>query len=130
MALSIVRVSEWRLRRRFNRGRYYERVLSGQLTTRMKQTHPSRTAANEPFCTWTQEVFYIDSANQEIARVHQYLRPDGTLGASGLPDPKMLVENGIAYRLRKPPKDLYETCIFGLSDRRDRLYWLLGLDVD
>jgi hypothetical protein len=25
-----------------------------------------------------------------MAIVHQYLRPDGTLGASGLPDPKWL----------------------------------------
>lgn len=25
----------------------------------------------------------------EIARAHRYLRPDGTLGASGKPDPKL-----------------------------------------
>ena len=96
----------------------------------MKQTHPSRTAAHEPYCTWTQEVFYIDAASQEIARVHQYLRPDGKLGASGLPDPKMLIENGTAYRLRPRPKNLCEAIAYTLSDRRDRLYWLLGLEVD
>src|SRR5271169_2032607 len=108
MAPPIVRVSQWRMRRRFNRGRYYERVKSGELATRMNQSHPSRTKANEPFCTWTQEVFYIDATNQEIARVHQYLRPDGTLGASGLPDPKMLVEGNVMYRLRTPPKNLFQ----------------------
>ena len=27
---------------------------------------------------------------QWVLEVHQYLRPDGTLGASGLPDPKRL----------------------------------------
>jgi len=86
--------------------------------------------ANEPFCTWTQEVFYLDAANQEVARVHQYLRPDGTLGASGLPDPKQLFENGVMYRLRKPAKNLYQQISFFLSDRRDRLYWMLGKEVD
>jgi hypothetical protein len=96
----------------------------------MKQTHPSRTKANEPFCTWTQEVFYIDANNDEIARVHQYLRPDGTLGASGLPDPKQLVENDIVYRLRKQPKNRLEKFRNFYSDQRDRLMWILGREVD
>lgn len=95
----------------------------------MKQTHPSRMKANEPFCTWTQEVFYLDATSQEVARVHQYLRPDGTLGASGLPDPKMIVESGTAYRLRKPPKNLYERISFFLSDCRDRVSWWIGIEV-
>jgi hypothetical protein len=29
--------------------------------------------------------------------VHQFLRPDGTIGASGLPDPKMMLKDGIEY---------------------------------
>jgi hypothetical protein len=29
--------------------------------------------------------------------VHQYLQPDGTLGASGQPDPKRLLHDGILY---------------------------------
>jgi hypothetical protein len=119
------------MRRRFNRGRYYERVLSGQLTTRLKQTHPSRTKANEPFCTWTQEVFYIDPVpNQEVARIHQYLRPDGKLGASGRPDPKQLVEGGVMYRLRKPAKNMWDAIAFYVSDLRDRICWRFGIEVD
>ena len=125
----IIRVSEWRMRRRFNRGRYYERLLAGELTSRMHQTHPSRTKANEPFCTYTQEVFYID-AGTEVARVHQYLRPDGTLGASGKPDPKMLVESGMMYRLRRQPKNISERIEHKLSDLRDRVYWFFGWGVD
>ena len=131
MTFPIVRVSEWRMRRRFNRGRYYERVLSGGLQTRLKDTHPTRTKANEPYCTRTQEVFYIDpTTGQEVARVHQYLRTDGTLGASGLPDPKSIVENAIMYRLRKPPSSLLERIRYSLSDWRDRLYWKIGVEVD
>jgi hypothetical protein len=33
--------------------------------------------------------------------VHQYLRPDGTLGASGLPDPKLVVHEGVVYKLAR-----------------------------
>jgi hypothetical protein len=29
-----------------------------------------------------------------VAVMHQYLRPDGTIGASGQPDPKRLVVEG------------------------------------
>jgi hypothetical protein len=105
-------------------------VLNGQFTTAMKQTHPSRTQANEPFCTWTQEVFYIDAGNNEVARVHQYLRPDGTLGASGLPDPKEVVENGIAYRLRKQPRSRRERLWFFLCDQWDRVCWFFRIEVD
>jgi hypothetical protein len=29
--------------------------------------------------------------------VHQYLRPDGTLGLSGRPDPKLVLYEGVVY---------------------------------
>jgi len=34
--------------------------------------------------------YFRRSDDLMVAIVHQYLRPDGTLGASGLPDPKWL----------------------------------------
>lgn len=37
---------------------------------------------------------YLDADGNQIALVHQYLRRDGTLGASGLPDPKWLLHEG------------------------------------
>jgi hypothetical protein len=46
-------------------------------------------------------VSYRDPNDDEVARVHQYLRPDGTIAGSGLPDPKRLFEDGIVYRLMK-----------------------------
>jgi hypothetical protein len=39
-------------------------------------------------------VSYYDSRWRLVAKAHQYLRPDGTLGASCKPDPKKLVVNG------------------------------------
>ena len=94
-----------------------------------RDTHPSRTEANEPFCTRTQEVSYFDGA-MEVVRIHQYLRTNHTLGASGKPDPKRIFEGGTLYRLRKPPKNWGESLRYFISDWRDRLCWLMGIEVD
>lgn len=57
--------------------------------------------------TRSQRVSYwatLDGKLQRVARVHQYLKPDGTLGASGKPDPKSVFHEGTLYALhRKPP---------------------------
>jgi hypothetical protein len=44
---------------------------------------------------WTQD-------GQLLALVHQYLRPDGTIGGSGKPDPKRILANDklLAVRAR------------------------------
>jgi hypothetical protein len=49
-------------------------------------------------------ISYRDRNDDEIARVHQYLRPDGSIGASGLPDPKRLFEDRVLYILEKKNK--------------------------
>jgi len=104
---TIVRVTVSEMRQRFNEGKHWERMLQGEYTAVVRENrHPSLMAANEPFCTQSQMVSYIDKENNEIARVHQYLRPDGTVGASGRPDPKRLRIGNILYRL--------ETTKFGL----------------
>lgn len=90
---------------KFNSGQYWDRAKSGEFKMVVIETrHPSLTLANEPFCTQSQMVSYRDASNNEIVRVHQYLRSDGTLGASGKPDPKRLMENNVLFRLRKKLK--------------------------
>lgn len=90
------------MQRLFNDGHYWQRAIAGELTTTvMEDRHPSLTVANEPFCTRSQMVSYRDPTGNEVARVHQYLRTDGTIGASGRPDPKRLLVDGILYRLVK-----------------------------
>jgi hypothetical protein len=51
---------------------------------------------------------YYDAANNLVAKTHRYLRPDGKLAASGLEDPKRLVENGVMHilKLPSPPEDV------------------------
>lgn len=104
----IIRVDAWEMRKLFNSSGYYEMAKSGELEANVtRNSHPPYILAPVPFCTWSQTISYRRSSDgQEMARVHQYYRPDGTLGASGLPDPKRLVIGNITYRLasgQQPP---------------------------
>ena len=81
------------MRQAFNQAQLYHRLLAGELEASARdESHLSRARAaklKSPFCTRRQMVAYKEQG-QLIAVVNQYLRPDGTLGASGLPDPKWL----------------------------------------
>ena len=64
--------------------------------------HRSPDRSGEPYCTRSQSIEYRNGAGHLIAKVHRSLRPDGTLGGLGKPDPKVLIEGGIRYRALKP----------------------------
>jgi hypothetical protein len=97
------RVTAPEICQKFNKGNYWGRAKAGEFTILvMENKHPAQTLAKEPFCTRSQMVSYRDGSN-EIARVHQYVKPNGQLGASGKPDPKRLLHNGVLYRLHKKP---------------------------
>ncbi len=86
----------------FNSGGYWEKTLAGELRAVVeRQRHPSLPLAKEPYCTRSQQVSYYEADGTEVARVHQYLRTDGTIGLSGKPDLKRLYRNGILYRIEK-----------------------------
>jgi hypothetical protein len=106
----IVRIDVWEMRCRFNKGRFWERVQAGELNAIVNRSkHPAPPQAGQVHCTSSQEVSYHDAANREVARVHQYLRQDNTLGGKGRPDPKRLLEDGVLYRLQSPPEQTPET---------------------
>jgi hypothetical protein len=93
------------MQRRFNEGQYWDRLRNGEFKPLVRESrHPALTKANQPYCTLSQMISYVDKDENEVARVHQYLRPDGTIGASGKPDPKRLLEGTTLYRLVKGPK--------------------------
>jgi hypothetical protein len=82
----------------FNEGNYVEQVKQGTLRSKLVSSrHPSSPRAREPICTRSQYLIYINSDGKKVAGVHQYLRPDGKIGASGRPDPKELFINGVLY---------------------------------
>lgn len=85
----------------FNDGNYVEKTKTGELTTEVQRSnHPSPPLSFEPFCTESQMVRYVNKRGKTVALVHQYLRPDGKIGASGKPDPKFLFHRGIVYKSR------------------------------
>jgi len=89
------------IRHHFNTSQIFEKMKAGEYHTNLtRDSHPGKIKGREPYCTRSQIVFYYDLDNNLLAVVHQYLRPDGTLGASGLPDPKWLYINNRILAVR------------------------------
>jgi hypothetical protein len=102
--VTVRRIDEVEMRRLFNEARILERVAAGELIEMcVKDTEVSLTF--EPTGTRSQTVHYVQAKGMiKVASVHQYKRPDGSLGASGLPDPKYLVIDNVIYLLASNPK--------------------------
>jgi hypothetical protein len=88
-------VDQETIRRAFNVGNFLEKLRAGELRARIHENsiHLSRRLAkarDEPRCTRSQIVSYYDGTGLRVAVIHQYRRRDGSLGGSGLPDPKWL----------------------------------------
>jgi hypothetical protein len=96
------------LRKLFNDSGYWEQYQNGLLQPKLRKSkHPSAPVAKEPICTRSQYIIYVNNAGEKVAGVHQYLRLDGTLGASGRPDPKEVLVDGILYVLETKDIDLH-----------------------
>jgi hypothetical protein len=102
--LQIKRVTSVEMCKRFNEGGFWERVKSGLLTEHVLESGVSSLLVHEPGPILSQSVSYRDSDGFEVARIHQFLRSDGSVAASGRPDPKRLIQDGIMYRLEKKRK--------------------------
>src|SRR5690242_3554705 len=95
------RIDKWEMRRRFNCGGYHKRALKGEFTVlpykpRKRPQLASSTSGQVPG-TLSGMIEFRDHNNRTIAKLHRFVRPDGTVGASGLPDPKVLFENGTLF---------------------------------
>ena len=91
-------VTSQELRRLFNEGRYWERMKAGEFFEVLyREGHPSPKDSHEPPCTRSQIIAYLNARGRQVAIVHQYLRKDGNLGASGKPNPKKLLHRGRIY---------------------------------
>jgi len=95
------RVSEAELRERFNRLGYREMLERGEIIALIERDELAK-ASWLPRCTRSQVLhYYSRDLKTTLAVVHQYLRPDGSLGASGMPDPKQVYEDGTIYALER-----------------------------
>lgn len=97
--IHLVYVSRQRIRALFNQGRYWERARNGEFTLEYIYNKPAGREAGQTRGTKSQIVAYINSNGEQIALVHQYLKRDGTLGGSGKPDPKELLEGDVLYKI-------------------------------
>ncbi|MBI3493311.1 MAG: hypothetical protein HY047_16250 [Acidobacteria bacterium] len=93
-------VSAEHIRKLFSDAKYEERAHAGEFTIAVKRSkHPAAPLTFEPICTKSQTLAYVDRRKRAVAIVHRYLRPDGTVGASGRPDPKYLVYDRVVYQV-------------------------------
>jgi hypothetical protein len=99
MSPAAILVPAQHIRRLFNEGNYKKRLDSGELQAVLRgNRHPASPRAKMPVCTRSQTVVYLTRSGKVVAIVHQYLLPNGEIGASGKPDPKYLVHNGRVYQ--------------------------------
>jgi len=84
---------------RLARGELHSRVFGYDTHLNLRQ----RQRMQEPVCTRSQLVVYVTPEGESVALVHQYRRIDGTLGASGKPDPKRLWVGDRMLMVRQSP---------------------------
>ncbi len=92
-------ITKQALQELFNNSHYPQMIGAGQLTrTRLKQSHlQDPNPGQGPYCTYSESILYTSEDPNDFVIVHQYVRPDGTLGASGRPDPKKMKIKGQTY---------------------------------
>ena len=88
----IVRVASSSLREAFNASQIPGAIERGELTAHfLRDAHILQPeSVGESYCTRGQMIRYVDARGTWIVEVFQYLRPDGSLGASGRMDPKRM----------------------------------------
>lgn len=68
----------------FNDGNYWHRALYGDLyRAPVEDDHIQRRRSGQPPCTHSQLMAYFDEQGRQVAIVHEFRRPDGSLGADG-----------------------------------------------
>jgi len=87
----------------FNKSQYPEQIRGKKLVPYYLRhrhlEHPEERG--EPWCTHAQMIRYCDRKGRWKVELFQYLRPDGSIGASGKPDPKRIFLDGTIYKIAK-----------------------------
>jgi hypothetical protein len=85
----------------FNEDRFVERTKAGELKAVVVHSGNPSPEVGLPIGSRSELISYRDINNLEVARAHQYVLPDGKLGASEKPDPKRILKDGKLYRIEK-----------------------------
>ena len=96
-------IDERNIQTLFNNSEYPEFIRSGRLKqTLLKRSHMQNPDLRQgPHCTHSESHLYTSDDGEYLVVVHQYVKPDGMLGASGKPDPKRMKLEGLIYAVRK-----------------------------
>jgi hypothetical protein len=82
---------------------FNDSTIPGQIKSRelrkkiLRQHHATPARSGQPRCTYSQILSFWDRQGNKVAICHQYKRPDGTIGGSGRPDPKLIMIEGTVY---------------------------------
>src|SRR5260370_7508854 len=96
------RINPYDLRRLFNEGYYINRITSQEFTARSVRCKP--VEANNPnigpripIGSISQTLQVLDANDNQVAEFHRYIRPEGTIGASGYNDPNRIAINHVRF---------------------------------
>jgi hypothetical protein len=101
------RVNVWDLRRLFNEGKYIDKFTRDELTARSVRCKP--VDLNSPLIGKTipkgsisQTLHLLDENEDFIAEYQRFIRPEGTIGASGFNDPKRMLIGNVRFHQEQP----------------------------
>ena len=107
MARPLKRVTKTELRELFNDGCYWERAQAGEFTERIAREDEIRERKRKKLGmaagSRSQLIEYIDGAGKVVARVHQYVKPNGEIRTDTRPDPKWLLIDGLIHAPHPEP---------------------------
>ena len=99
------RISIEEMRRRFNTGKYWERLRAGELEEHSIVYHPNtrypEVILRHPGAVSVTSRYRVRATGRDVAEVHYFRLPDGSVIPNKRPDPKLLFEDGVWYHLEK-----------------------------
>ena len=105
--LSAKHVSASKLRQLFNESQYPELIRQNQLIKEVVKSRPLPAKVllekGFPAGTKTETIIYRDSATKlYFLKIHQYVFSNGPSERRGMPDPKVILLDGIMYCFESP----------------------------
>lgn len=89
-------VTQTKIRELFTESGLEERILADELPSLVVEEGYASPKSRQPRGTRSQRMLYFDRGSP-VAECHLFVHPDGTAGASQLPDPKELRLDGVRY---------------------------------
>src|SRR5690348_13513447 len=90
------RLPQAEMQRRFNDGRYWQRMQAGEFTEVIISTHEAQKGVRRRHPDAVSVTArYRNREGYDIVEVHYYRLPDGSIIPGKRPDPKILFEDGV-----------------------------------